>query len=116
MLPSVAHARLDSADAGSDCSAAAGRYRFQQALWDADFTELGFAQQDAATRDSTFAFARVGADNALTVVVLSNDFAERAVTLRDLPAAARGRELCDIGRLTSCLWVSKSGGAAASCT
>ena len=52
----------------------------------------------------------MGVDNALTVVVLSNDFAERAVTLRDLPAAARGRELCDIERLT-CLWVSGSGGA-----
>ena len=45
------------------------------------------------------------------VVVLSNDFAERAVTLRDLPAAARGRELCDVERLT-CLWVSWSGAAA----
>ena len=96
----------------TDGCAAAGRYRFQQALWDADFTELGFVQQDAATRDSTFAFARAGADSALTVVVLSNDFAERTVTLRDLPAAAHGRELCDIERLT-CIWVSGAGRTAA---
>ena len=105
---------VGNSDAGSDCSAAADRYRFQQALWDANFTELGFAQQDAATRDGTFAFARVGTDNALTVVVLSNDFAKRAITLRDLPAAAWGRELCDIERLT-CHWVSKSGGAPGDC-
>ena len=100
---------------GHDRSAASARYRFAQELWNASFTELGFAQQDAATLNSTFAFARAGADNALTVVVLSNDYARRAVTLRGLPAAARGRELCDIERVNTCITVSGSGRAAEKC-